>query len=305
MLNDISLMKNLNGGIELMFKGSMVALITPFKQNGNLDIEALKKLILWHIDCKTDAIVLCGTTGEAPTLIDEEKLEIFEIAVDLAKGKTKIIAGTGSYSTMKTKELSKKAKEIGVDGVLVVVPYYNKPPIQGLIKHYEEVAAVDIPIILYHHPGRTGTKLTLNNFIQLQKIENIVAVKEASASVDFIKDLINNTTFDVFSGDDCLTIPMIKVGAKGVISVVANIIPEQWKNLNDLCLNDEFDKAEVIYKRYSQLVDSMFLETNPLCIKFGLSLMNKCLSKMRLPLIEPNYKNQEIIRQVILNYDLI
>lgn len=288
-----------------MFKGSMVALITPFKKDGNLDIDALKKLILWHLECKTDAIVLCGTTGEAPTLIDEEKLEIFEIAVDLAKNKTKIIAGTGSYSTKKTKDLSKKAKEIGVDAVLVVVPYYNKPPIQGLIKHYEEIAKVDIPIILYHHPGRTGTKLSIQNFIQLQQIDKIVAVKEASGSLDFIKELINKTTFNVLSGDDPLAIPMIKAGAKGVISVMANIIPKQWKEINDLCINNEFEKAEIIYNKYSKLVDSMFLETNPLCIKYGLSLMNKCLSNMRLPLIEPNQQNREIIRKIILNYNLV
>lgn len=288
-----------------MFKGSMVALITPFKKNGNLDIDALKKLILWHIDCKTDAIVLCGTTGEAPTLIDEEKLEIFEIAVDLAKNKTKIIAGTGSYSTKKTKELSKEAKKIGVDAVLVVVPYYNKPPIQGLIKHYEEIATVEIPIILYHHPGRTGTKLTLQNFIQLEKIDGIVAVKEASASLEFTKDLIKHTSFDVLSGDDSLTIPMIKAGAKGVISVMANIIPKQWKEINDLCLNNEFDKAQILYDEYSSLVDSMFLETNPLCVKYGLSVMHKCSSNMRLPLIEPTHENREIIKKLILNYNLI
>jgi 4-hydroxy-tetrahydrodipicolinate synthase len=288
-----------------MLKGSMVALITPFKQDGNLDIDALKKLISWHIESKTDAIVLCGATGEAPTLLDEEKLEIFEIAVNIAKNKTKIIAGTGSYSTKQTRELTQKAKDIGVDAVLVVVPYYNKPPIQGLIKHYEEIALVDIPIILYHHPGRTGTKLSLQNFIQLQKIDKIVAVKEASGSLDFIKDLIKNTTFDVFSGDDSLTIPMIRYGAKGVISVVANIIPKQWKEINDLCLNNEFDKAEAIYAKYSQLVDSMFLETNPLCIKYSLSLMNKCASNMRLPLVEPNHQNREIIKKIVLNYNLI
>lgn len=288
-----------------MFKGSMVALITPFKKNGNLDIEALKKLILWHIESKTDAIVLCGTTGEAPTLLDEEKLEIFEIAVNLAKHKTKIIAGTGSYSTLKTKELTKQAKEIGVDGVLVVVPYYNKPPIQGLIKHYEEVAKVNIPIILYHHPGRTGTKLTLQNFKQLQKVDNIVAVKEASGSLEFTQELIKHTSFDVLSGDDPLVVPMIKAGAKGVISVLANIIPKEWKKINDLCLNEEFDEANKIFEKYSKLVDSMFLETNPLCIKYGLSLMNKCSSNMRLPLIEPNNQNQQIIRKIVLDYNLI
>ena len=163
-----------------MFKGSMVALVSPFKQDGSLDEDALVNLIKGHLKAKTDAIVLSGTTAESPTLTDTEKLKIFEIATSLAKGKTKIIAGTGTYSTQKTKFLTKKAKEIGVDGVLVVIPYYNKPPIEGLIKHYEEIAKEDLPIILYHHPGRTGTKLTIEDFIKLQKIDQIVAIKEAS-----------------------------------------------------------------------------------------------------------------------------
>jgi 4-hydroxy-tetrahydrodipicolinate synthase len=288
-----------------MFKGSMVALITPFKKDGNLDIEALKNLINWHLKAKTDAVVLCGTTGEAPTLLDEEKLEIFEIALDLAKGKTKIIAGTGSYSTKKTKDLTKQAKDIGVDGALIVVPYYSKPSVDGLIKHYEEIAKIGLPIILYHHPGRTGLKLNLTTFIELQKNDKIVAIKEASGSLDLTKELINNTSFDVLSGDDPLTIPMMKEGAKGCISVVANIIPEKWKEISDLCLMKEFEKAQNIYEKYQELINSMFLETNPLCIKYGLSLMNKCTSFMRLPLIEPSIKNQEIIKKVVQNFQLI
>ena len=279
-----------------MFKGSMVALITPFKKHGSLDEKALENLINSHIAAKTDALVLSGTTGEAPTLLDEEKLRIFEIAVKLAKNKTKIIAGTGTYSTEKTVYLTQKAKDIGVDGVLVVVPYYNKPPIDGLIKHFEEIAKVKIPIILYHHPGRTGTKLSIDSFIKLQKIDQIVAIKEASGSLEFAKELINKTRFDVLSGDDPLTIEMIKLGAKGVISVIANIIPEISKKINDLSLKGEFEEAQNIYDEHKDLILSMFLETNPICIKYALSILNHCESNLRLPLIEPRVSVREKIK---------
>ena len=270
-----------------MFKGSMVALVTPFKEDGSLDESSLKDLIKWHLDAKTDAIVLSGTTGESPTLLDDEKFRIFKIALKLAKGKTKIIAGTGTYSTEKSKFLTRRAKEIGVDGVLVVIPYYNKPPIEGLIKHFEEIAKEKLPIILYHHPGRTGTKLSIDSFIKLQEIKQIVAIKEASGSLELAKKLINKTRFDVLSGDDPLTIDMIKLGAKGVISVVANVIPKEFKKVNDLCLNGEFEKAEIIFDQQKDLIDSMFLQTNPICVKYALSLLGKCKAGMRLPLIEP------------------
>jgi len=283
----------------MLFKGSMVALVTPFKNDGSLDEKAFENLINWHIDAKTDAIVLSGTTGESPTLSEREKLRIFELALQFAKGKTKIIAGTGTYSTQRTKELTKKAKKIGVDGLLVVVPYYNKPPIGGLVKHYEEIAKANVPIILYHHPGRTGTKLDLASFKQLEDIEQIVAVKEASGDLNFACNLIKNTRFDVLSGDDPLTIEMIEKGAKGVISVVANIIPNEWKSINDFCLNKEYEKAKEIYRKIEPLVNAMFLETNPLCVKYSLSLMKKCSSFMRLPLINPVAKNCEIIKHVL------
>ncbi|NGX49810.1 MAG: 4-hydroxy-tetrahydrodipicolinate synthase [Candidatus Anoxychlamydiales bacterium] len=282
-----------------MFKGSMVALVTPFNEDGSLDEKSLKDLIQWHLDAKTDAIVLSGTTGESPTLLDDEKFKIFEIAVKLAKGKTKIIAGTGTYSTKRSKFLTKKAKEIGVDGALVVVPYYNKPPIEGLIKHFEEIAKEKLPIILYHHPGRTGTKLSIDSFIKLQKIDQIIAIKEASGSLELAKELIEKTRFDVLSGDDPLTIEMIKLGAKGVISVVANVIPKEFKKINDLCLNGDFEKAQNIYNEHKDLIQSMFLQTNPICVKYAISLLGKCKSHMRLPLVEPNKIFSEKIKKAI------
>ena len=286
-----------------MFKGSMVALITPFKNDGSLDEKALEKLINWHLDTKTDAIVLSGTTGESPTLLDEEKLKIFEIAVKLAKNKTKIIAGTGTYSTQKTIYLTQKAKDIGVDGALVVVPYYNKPSIDGLIKHFEEIAKVNLPIILYHHPGRTGTKLSIETFLKLQEIDQIVAIKEASGNLEFAKDLIAKTRFNILSGDDPLTIDMMKAGAKGVISVIANIIPEISKKITDLCLEKKYDDAKKIYNEHQDLIESMFVESNPIPIKFALNVLNYCESHMRLPLIEPQEKNRQLITKLIQNYN--
>ncbi|NGX34355.1 MAG: 4-hydroxy-tetrahydrodipicolinate synthase [Candidatus Anoxychlamydiales bacterium] len=282
-----------------MFKGSMAALATPFNEDGSLDEKSLIDLINWHVEAKTDAIVLTGTTGESPTLLDDEKFRIFEIAVKLAKGKTKIIAGTGTYSTQKSVFLTRKAKEIGVDGALVVIPYYNKPPIEGLIKHFEEIAKENLPIILYHHPGRTGTKLSIDSFIKLQKIKNIVAIKEASGGLDIAKELIKKTRFDVLSGDDPLIIDMIKLGAKGGISVVANVIPKEFKLINDLCLKGEFEKAQKIYDEHKNFIDSMFLETNPICVKYALSLIDKCKAHMRLPLVEPKKINTEIIEKNI------
>jgi len=288
-----------------MFKGSMVALVTPFKKDGTLDEVSFENLINWHIDAKTDAIVLSGTTGESPTLTDAEKLKIYEKAHSLAKGKTKIIAGTGSYSTQKTKELTIKAKEIGVDGVLVVVPYYNKPPVGGLIKHYEEIAKIDVPIILYHHPGRTGTTLDLDTFIRLQEIEEIVAIKEASGSLEFARALIKNTRFDILSGDDPLTISMMELGAKGVISVVANVIPKEWKAINDFCLLGDYEGANDIYKKVEPIVNAMFLETNPLCVKYALCVMKKCASFLRLPLINPIEENCAIIKETLKKATLV
>lgn len=289
----------------LIFKGSMVALITPFKKDGSLDEKALKNLINWHIVAKTDALVLSGTTGEAPTLLDEEKLRIFEIAVKLTKNKTKIIAGTGTYSTEKTIYLTQKAKDIGVDGVLVVVPYYNKPPIEGLIKHYEEISKVNLPIILYHHPGRTGTKLSIDSFIKLQKIDQIVAIKEASGSLEFAKEIIDKTRFDVLSGDDPLTIDMIKLGAKGVISVVANIIPKEFKKINDLSLDGKFEDAQNIYNEHKDLILSMFLETNPIPIKYALSCLNHCESILRLPLTQPKETFCKKIKKALETLDKV
>jgi 4-hydroxy-tetrahydrodipicolinate synthase len=289
----------------MRYTGSMVALITPFNLDGSLDLKSLENLINWHIDAKTDALVLCGTTAESPTLEDFEKFKIFEIAVKIAKDKIKIIAGSGSYSTKKSVYYTQKALDLGVDASLVVLPYYNKPSFLGLYKHFEEIAKVGLDIILYYHPSRTGISLNLENFIDLQNIEKIVAIKEASSNLEFIIQLIENTRFDILSGDDPLTYEIIKNGGKGTISVIANIIPDVWKHFNDLLLDKKFDKAKLILSNYQDLINSMFLETNPICLKYAMSLMNKCNSILRLPLIEPNEGNKLKIFNSLKNKNLL
>ncbi len=284
----------------ISFKGSIVALITPFKKDGSLDLVALEKLILWHIKENTDGIVLCGTTGESPTLTDLEKLKIFETGVKTAEGKIPIIAGTGTYSTLHSKKLTQQAKDIGVDGCLVVLPYYNKPTETGCIQHFEEIAKADLPIILYHHPGRTGIKLSLEAFKKMEKIKQIVAVKDASGCLDYAKELISKTRFDILSGDDNLTLEIIKSGGKGVISVIANIIPSKWKKMNDLCLSGDFAAAQSILQGSERLSNSLLLETNPQCIKYAMSLQDKCLARMRLPLIEPTNITKTEIQQSLM-----
>ncbi|NGX56529.1 MAG: 4-hydroxy-tetrahydrodipicolinate synthase [Candidatus Anoxychlamydiales bacterium] len=289
----------------MKYTGSMVALVTPFNLDGSLDIRALENLINWHIECKTDAIVLCGTTAEAPTLEEEERFKIFETAVRIAKNKIKIIAGTGTYSTKKSVYFTKKALDIGISACLVVVPYYNKPSFLGLYKHFEVISKVGLDVILYYHPNRTGLSLTINDFIELQNIEKIVAVKEASGNLEFIKKIINETRFGVLSGDDPLTYDVLKNNGCGVISVVANIIPDIWKKYIDLLLNKKFIEAKLIYLKYQDLINVMFLESNPICVKYSLSLMSKCKSKMRLPLIEPTEINRSKIYNCLVENNLL
>ena len=282
-----------------MFYGSIVAIVTPFDKNNQIDKKALENLVKWHIENGTDAIVCTGTTGESPTLSDEEKVEVLKICIAAADGKIKVIAGTGSYDTKKSCDLTRKAKELKADGALVVVPYYNRPTQEGIIAHYKEIAKVGLPIIIYHHPGRTGVKVDLSSFERLSKIENIVSIKEASGDLSFIEKLIKSSFLPVFSGDDSITVDVMKMGGVGVISVVANIIPSVWKKITDLCLNKNFKEAEILLSKYKPLCDAMFFESNPQCVKYALSLMGKASSYLRLPLLEPSIENKEKINAAL------
>jgi 4-hydroxy-tetrahydrodipicolinate synthase len=278
-----------------MFKGSIVALTTPFTISNEIDLLTLSELVEWHIAMGTQGIVLSGTTGESPVLTHEEKLSIFKASVDVAKGRIPIIAGTGSYDTKESVVLTEEAKRIGVDGCLVVVPYYNRPTVEGCYRHYEAISKVGLPTILYHHPGRTGVKLSSQAIARICTLENMVAIKEATGDVDFAIELMQATSTPLLSGDDSLTLPLMACGAVGVISVVANIIPKEWQEFVSQLLVNEIKVAREMFDRYYPLCKAMVLETNPQCVKYALSTMGKCSSLMRLPLIEPQEENRKKI----------
>ncbi len=288
-----------------MFEGSLVALITPFKKNGEVDDEKLIHLIKWHIDNKTDAIVVCGTTGESPTLSQTEKLKIFEISVKASENKIPIIANTGTNNTLGSVEITQQAKEIGVDGCMAVVPYYNRPTQEGCIEHFKMIANVGLQTIIYHHPKRTGANLTIDTFCKLEKIKNIVAIKEASSDLKFFEELIEKCSIPILSGDDSLTFEMMKKGAKGVISVVANIIPNKWKNLVKLCLDKNYAEAEVVNNELVEICKAMTLETNPQAVKYAAHLINKCSLFLRLPLIIPRNETMNEIEKAMKNLSII
>src|SRR5581483_2215136 len=278
-----------------MFKGSIAALATPFDDQGNVDLKNLSDLIEWHIESGTDGIVLCGTTGESPVISSEEMRCIFETGVLVANGRIPILAGTGSYDTAKAVKATQVAKEIGADGALVILPYYNRPSPEGCFQHFQELSKVGLPLMVYHHPGRTGIKLPVRALARIAELPHISAIKEATADLDYAIELMHLTRTPVLAGDDSLVVPMIAAGACGVVSIVTNIIPREWKILTTLLLSDQVGEARDYFKRFYSLVKAMVLETNPQCVKYALSLMGKCRSHLRLPLIEP----QEIVKEQI------
>ena len=279
-----------------MIQGSIVALVTPFTREGEVDYTTLLELIEWHIASSTDGIVLCGTTGEAPTLSHHEKICIFKQAVSVAKGKIPLIAGTGTYDTRDSVQMTKEAKEIGIDAALVIQPYYNRPTPEGCFQHFQEISKVGLPIIVYHNPIRTGMKIPINVMARIAELPCVIAIKETTGDLNYAIELMQQISTPIFAGDDVLTIPLMAVGAVGIISMVANIIPCEWKKLTTLLLARQFDEGREFFRRYYPLLKAMTLETNPQCLKYALSVMEKCDVKMRLPLIEP----QDVVKQQIV-----
>lgn len=290
-----------------MFKGSIVALVTPFK-NGKVNEGKINELIEFHIKNKTSGIVPCGTTGESPTLSYEEHKKVIEIVVKVVKKRIPVIAGTGSNSTEEALELTKFAKDAGVDAVLLVSPYYNKPTQKGLYLHFKKVAEnVDIPMILYNVPGRCGVNIEPETFAKLAQIKNIIGVKEASGSLDQVSKIIGlcGENFDVLSGDDSLTLPMMAVGAKGVISVIANIVPEETAILVDSFLKGDIKEAQDMHYKLLPIMKIMFIETNPIPIKTAMNLAGMDVGELRLPLCEMEERNLEKLKEVLRKHNLI
>jgi 4-hydroxy-tetrahydrodipicolinate synthase len=281
-------------------EGSIVALVTPFTEEGRVDKHAFCLLIERQIEAGTDAIVICGTTGETPTLSDEEQSELLLEGIQIAEGRVPIIAGTGSYSTADTIEKTRFAKQAGAAACLVISPYYNRPTPVGIYKHIEAVAAVGLPIIFYHNPVRTGSRLSASDLLHLLSMDGVIALKESSGEIDLFLQLVHYSQKPILTGDDLHTLSFMAVGAKGIISVIANVIPKEWKEMVGLCLRGDFLAAREIFYRFYPLCKSMTLETNPQCVKFALGLMGLCRSEMRLPLVEPTEANQEKIRDAML-----
>jgi len=290
-----------------MFKGSIVAIVTPFKNN-KLDEKALTDLIEWHISEGTNAIVPCGTTGESATLEYDEHYRVIELTVQVVNGRVPVIAGTGANSTSETVMMTGKAREIGADGALLVVPYYNKPTQEGLYQHYKTVAeSVDIPIVLYDVPGRTALNMLPQTVARLAELKNVVAIKEATGDMAQVTEIINlcGDKITVLSGDDFTTFPLILLGGKGTISVSANVAPADLSAMCKAANDGNIEEARRLHYKLEPLNKSMFIETNPISVKTALSLMGKIEEEMRLPLCSMAAANKEKLKNALINYGLI
>ncbi len=290
-----------------MFKGSMVALVTPFR-NGDVDEGALRDLIEFQIASGTHAIVSCGTTGESPALSQAEYERVIELTLEVVAGRVPVIAGTGSNSTAEAVRKTSHAKKVGVDAALVIVPYYNKPTQDGLYQHFQAVAeGVDIPILLYNVPGRTATNLLPETVARLAEISNIVGIKEAAGSFQQASDVIGlcPPKFCVISGDDFLAFPLLAVGGKGVISVTANVAPVDVAELCNAIDEGDWARARGLHYKLRPLNHAMFFESNPIPVKTALGLMGKCTGEMRLPLSPMTEPNRQRLNQVIREYGLL
>ena len=289
------------------FTGSMVALITPFK-GGRIDEEALRNLIDWQIENGTSVLVPCGTTGESATLSHQEHDRVIEITVEQAKGRAKVLAGTGSNSTTEAIRLTEQARKAGADGALLICPYYNRPTQEGLYQHFLAIAlAVKIPQILYNIPGRTGVNLLPETVAKLAKISNIVGIKEASGNLIQASEILSACPreFALLSGEDALNWPLYAIGAQGAISVTANILPKLCAELWTENQKGNIKRCQEIHQELLEINNLLFIETNPVPVKTALALMGKCDEEIRLPLAALKKENKEKLVQVLKKYRLI
>jgi 4-hydroxy-tetrahydrodipicolinate synthase len=291
-----------------MFTGCGTALVTPFRQDQSLDEPKLRDLVRRQIDAGIDFLVPCGTTGESPTLTRAEHLRVVEITVQEAAGKTPVLGGAGGYNTREVIELALDLKRIGADGILSVTPYYNKPTQEGLYQHYKAIAAaVPLPIVVYSVQGRTGVNVEPATLARLAKIENIVGVKEASGNISQMANVIHEVPpgFHVLSGDDSITIPLMALGGRGIVSVVANEIPAEMTQLAQACLRNDFAAARQIQRRFLPLMNVNFVESNPIPVKAAMGLMGLLDPVFRLPLVPPSDSSLAKIEKVLESLGLL
>ena len=286
------------------FIGAGVALITPFK-NDEVDYEALRALIEWHIQNSTDAIIVCGTTGESATMSDTERKTVIKFTVEVVKSRIPVIAGSGSNNTAYAIELSRYCESVGVDGLLVVTPYYNKATDLGLIKHYEAIASsVKIPIILYNVPSRTGVNLKPHVVKRLSGIKNIIGIKEASGDFSQVAEIMRlcGSDFAMYSGNDDMIVPILSLGGVGVISVVSNILPKETHELVMSYLQGDTNKALRLQLAMKSLIDALFIEVNPIPIKTAMNLLGMKAGTLRLPLCEMTEEHAKILKEELTAY---
>lgn len=289
-----------------IFEGSGVALITPFKDNG-VDFEKLKELLEWHVKEGTDAIIICGTTGEATTMTEKEKKDVIKFTVDTINKRIPVIAGSGSNNTLAAIEMSKYCESVGVDGLLVITPYYNKTNSKGLFKHFEAINnSVNTPIIVYNVPGRTGLNITPENLVKLSSLSNVVAIKEASGNISQVAKIAAMCKdIDIYSGNDDQIIPIMSLGGKGVISVLANVIPNKVHKMTRDYLDGNVKEACNIQLNTLELTNNLFIETNPIPVKTALNLIGKKVGPLRLPLYDMDEKNENTLKETLKKYNLL
>ncbi len=292
-----------------MFSGSIVAMITPFNEHNQIDGEGIRKLVEFHIKNGTDAIVPCGTTGESPTLTHDEHKKVIELTIKAVAGRVPVIAGTGSNSTAEAIDLTSYAREAGADGVLLVIPYYNKPTQKGLYTHFRAIAEqVDIPAVIYNIPSRAGVNLLPSTLAELAELKNIVAVKEASGNLEQMAEIMYlcGDKITLLSGDDKIILPVLSIGGKGVISVVANIIPDKVSMMVDAYLKGNYQEAlEMFQKTVYPMSRSMFYETNPIPVKTAARLMGLPAGNLRLPLVDMEEGNFNRLKEDLNKFKLL
>ena len=290
-----------------MFHGALTAIITPFR-DGAVDEAALRELIEWQIQSGIDGLVPCGSTGESATLSHAEHERVIKITIEQTRKRVPVVAGTGSNSTAEAIRLTASAREMGADGALLISPYYNKPTQDGIYKHYKTIAAsVDLPIFAYNIPGRTGSNVAPETFARLAEIKNCIGVKEASGSTEQTSDILRltNGKFTVLSGDDALTVPLMAIGAKGVIATIGNAMPREIHELAAAGLAGDFERARQLHYKMLPLMRTLFIETNPICIKQALAFMGKCCNELRLPLVPMTPPAAEKLKAVMKELRLI
>jgi len=291
-----------------IFTGAGVAIVTPMNEDGSINFEEFAKIIDFQIENGTDAIIVCGTTGESSTMTDEEHIECIRFAVEKTAKRVPVIAGTGSNDTKYAVELSQKAESVGADAVLVVTPYYNKTTQRGLTAHFNMIAdSINIPVILYNVPSRTGVTIAVDTYKELAKNKNIVAVKEASGNLSYVAQIIEECgdDLDVYSGNDDQIVPVMALGGKGVISVLSNVAPKETHMMTQYCLDNDVAKAAELQIKYLKLINNLFIEVNPIPAKEAMNMMGFKCGECRMPLYPMSDANREKLRASMAAHGLV